>query len=429
MFQSLVITLREGVEAALIVGIVSGYLKKTGRASANRIVYWALLTAVGASLALGFILHTLQLTELGDAYEGWLMLTGAVFVASMTVWMWRTGKRLKQEIESKLSTLAGGPRAPGRWAAWGLFVFVFLMVFREGTETVLFLAAVSLRTTALMNFIGGVLGLALAVGLGVAFFKGSLKVNLRKFFAVTTLVLLVVAVQLFVSGLHELSEALVLPSGPREMRIVGKLVNNDALFFVVVVALCLFLVITQRIQAGGMAADELGRLAAPERRKVLAEERRDRFWKTAAAVCGLLIIIFIGAEFVYSRAAQAMSPPERLSIVNNEVRIPVSALADRKLHRYLASVPEGGEVRIIVILDGSDTVRAALDACMICGTQGYYQDGGNVICRNCAAAINVPTIGLPGGCNPVHINYRVEGGAVVFSEGALTVGAKVFQRR
>ena len=429
MFQSLVITLREGVEAALIVGIVSGYLKKTGRASANRIVYWALLTAVGASLALGFILHTLQLTELGDAYEGWLMLTGAVFVASMTVWMWRTGKRLKQEIETKLSTLASGPNVPGRWAGWGLFVFVFLMVFREGTETVLFLAAVSLRTTALMNFLGGVLGLALAVGLGVAFFKGSLKVNLRKFFAVTTLVLLVVAVQLFVSGLHELSEALVLPSGPREMRIVGKLVNNDALFFVVVVALCLFLVITQRIQAGGMAADELGRLAAPERRKVLAEERRDRFWKTAAAGCGLLIIVFISAEFVYSRAAQAMSPPERLSIVNNEARIPVSGLADRKLHRYLASVPEGGEVRIIVILDGSDTVRAALDACMICGTQGYYQDGGNVICRNCAAAINVPTIGLPGGCNPIHINYRVEGGAVVFSEGALAAGTSVFQRR
>ena len=429
MFQSLVITLREGVEAALIVGIVSGYLSKTGRASLNRIVYWALFAAVGASLALGFILHTLQLTELGDAYEGWLMLIGAVFVASMTVWMWRTGKRLKQEIETKLSSLAGEPRAPGRWAAWGLFVFVFLMVFREGTETVLFLAAVSLRTTALMNFIGGVIGLALAVGLGVAFFKGSLKVNLRKFFAVTTLVLLVVAVQLFVSGVHELSEAMVLPSGPREMRVVGRLVNNDALFFVVVVALCLFLVITQRIQAGGMAADELGRLAAPERRKVLAEERRDRFWKTAAAVCGLLIIIFIGAEFVYSRAAQAMSPPERLSIVNNEVRIPVSALADRKLHRYLASVPEGGEVRIIVILDGSDTVRAALDACMICGAQGYYQDGGNVICRNCAAAINVPTIGLPGGCNPIHINCRVEGGAVVFSEGALAAGTSVFQRR
>ena len=124
-----------------------------------------------------------------------------------------------------------------------------------------------------------------------------------------------------------------------------------------------------------------------------------------------------------------MSPPERLSIMNDEVRIPVAALADRKLHRYLVSALEGGEVRIIVILDGTDTVRAALDACMICGAQGYYQDGGNVICRNCAAAINVPTIGLPGGCNPIHINYRVDGGAVVFSEGALAGGARVFQRR
>jgi len=429
MFQSLVITLREGVEAALIIGIVSGYLNKTGRASLNRIVYWALLTAVGASLALGFILHTLQLTELGDAYEGWLMLTGAVFVASMTVWMWRTGKRLKQEIETKVSSLAGEPRAPGRWAAWGLFAFVFLMVFREGTETVLFLAAVSLRTTALMNFIGGVLGLALAVGLGVAFFKGSLKVNLRKFFAVTTLVLLVVAVQLFVSGLHELSEAGTLPSGPREMALIGPIVNRDAFFFIVVVALCVFLVIAQRIQAGGMAADALARLAPPERRKVQAEQRRDRFWKTAAAVSGLLIIVFIGAEFVYSRAAQAMSPPEQLSLVNGEARIPVSELGDRRLHRYVVAAPSGRDVRILAILDGSDTVRAALDACMICGAQGYYQDGGNVICRNCAAAINVPTIAMPGGCNPVHINYRVEGGAVVFSEGALAAGARVFQRQ
>jgi high-affinity iron transporter len=429
MFQSLVITLREGVEAALIVGIVSGYLKKTGRASSNRVVYWALFAGVVASLALGFILHGLQLTELGDAYEGWLMLAGAVFVASMIVWMWRTGRRLKQEIETRLSSLAGGSRASEGWAAWGLFFFVFLMVFREGTETVLFLAAVSLRTTELMNFSGGVIGLGLAIGLGVAFFKGSLKVNLRKFFAVTTLVLLVVAVQLFVSGLHELSEAGTLPSGPREMAVIGPIVNRDAFFFMVVVALCLFLVVAERIQKGGMPADELARLTAPERRKVLAEEGEDRFWKTAAAVCGLLIIVFIGAEFVYSRAAQAMSPPERLFLANAEVRVPVAALADRKLHRFVVSLPEGGEVRLIAVLDASDTVRAALDACMICGTQGYYQDGGNVICRNCAAAINVPTIGLPGGCNPIHIDYRVEGGTLVVPQSALLAGAKLFQKR
>lgn len=427
MFQSLVITLREGVEAALIVGIVSGYLKKTGRASWLHVVYWGLATAVLVSFVLGYVLHRLELTEMGDAYEGELMLVGAAFVASMVVWMWWTGKRLKQEIETRLSSLAeqGASERPEGVAAWGLFLFVFLMVFREGTETVLFLAAVSLRTTQLENFLGGVIGLALAVGLGIAFFKGSLKVNLRKFFAVTTLVLLVVALQLLVSGVHELSEARILPSGPREMKLVGPFVYNDAFFFVVIVALCLFLVIAQRIQSGAMTPEALARLEAPERRKALAEQQRERLWKMTLAAVGLLVIVVMSADLIYSRDAQAGTPPEQLAMTNGEARLPVTRLADHKLHHYLIVTPEG-KVKIIALLDGSDTVHAGLDACMICGTQGYYQDGGNVICRNCGAAINASTIGVAGGCNPIHIDYRVENGAVVFPGAELTVGAKVF---
>lgn len=429
MFQSLVITLREGVEAALIVGIVSGYLKKTGRANWLYPVYWGLATAILASLTLGYVLHRLQLTEMGDAYEGELMLVGAAFVASMVVWMWRTGKRLKQEIETRLSSLprTGPSERPEGVAAWGLFLFVFLMVFREGVETVLFLAAVSLRTTELANFFGGVIGLALAVGLGIAFFKGSLKVNLRKFFAVTTLVLLVVALQLLVSGVHELSEAGILPSGPREMRLVGPFVYNDAFFFLVIVALCVFLVIAQRIQSGTMTREALAQLEGPKRRTALAQQQRERFWKTAAAVVGLLVIVAMSADLIYSRAAQAGSPPENLRVINGEVRLPLTRLADHKLHHYVVATPEG-DVKLIALLDGSDTVRAGLDACMICGTQGYYQDGRNVICKNCGAAINASTMGVAGGCNPIHVDYQVENGAVVFSANALAAGAKVFGR-
>ncbi len=83
MFQSLVITLREGVEAALIIGIVLGCLKKTGREGWSRIVAWGVLAAVVASLAAAYLVRRLEVGE--DAYEGWLMLVGAVFVASMVV--------------------------------------------------------------------------------------------------------------------------------------------------------------------------------------------------------------------------------------------------------------------------------------------------------------------------------------------------------
>jgi FTR1 family protein len=422
MFQSLVITLREGVEAALIVGIVLGYLRKLGRSSWNRIVYWGLAAAIFASLAVAYVLHRLTMRELGDAYEGWLLMVGAVFVASMVVWMWRTGRRLKQEIEAKVS---GYSASPSRFGALALFLFVFLMVFREGVETVLFLAAVSLRTSDLLNFIGGVIGLGLAVGLGVAFFKGSLKVNLRSFFNVTTLVLLVVALQLAIAGVHELSEARVLPSGPREMALVGPIVNNEAFFFVVIVALCLFLIGAQRIQATGATQQQLAAMPAPGRRKALAEIGRQRFWKTVASAVGLLIIVLISAEFIYSRVAQAVSPPQRLTIFNGKVRIPVSTLGTMKLNRYVVHAG-GADVRVLAILDSSNTVRVGLDACLICGTKGYYQDGSNVICRNCAAAMNIPTIGMAGGCNPIHIDYRVENGTLIISEQALEGAAAVF---
>jgi len=420
MFQSLVITLREGVEAALILGIVLGYLKKTGRPAWSRYVWWGLTSAVAASLAAAYVVHRFQVVE--DAYEGWLMLLGAVFVATMVYWMWRTGKRLKHEIESKLSELSA---SPSRSAAFGLFLFVFLMVFREGAETVLFLAAVSLRTSELLNFMGGLLGLALAAVLGVAFFKGSVKVDLRKFFAVTTMVLFVVAAQLFVSGVHELSEAMVLPSSPREMALIGPIVNNDAFFFVVIVALALFLIVAQRIQASQTAGDELAQLSAPDRRKLLADERRDRFWKLSAAGASLLVIVLISAQFIYSRTAHAMTPPQRVSVQNGEVIVSSSLLADHELHHLLIDVG-GTEVRVIAIRDASGNVRAGLDACMICGHQGYYQDGKNVICRHCGAVIYVPTIGQAGGCNPIHIDYRVDGDAVRISAEALSEAAKYF---
>jgi FTR1 family protein len=426
MFQSLVVSLREGVEAALIVGIVLGYLRKTGRESWGRFVYWGVLGAAAASLLAAYFVHRLQVSE--DAYEGWLMLIGSLFVASMVIWMWWTGKRMKQEIEDKLSSLSAGG------AAWGVFLFVFLMVFREGIETVLFLAAVSLRTTELASLLGAGAGVGLAIALGVAFFKGSLKVNLRKFFSVTTLVLLVVALQLFIAGVHELSESGVLPSSSREMALVGPLVNNDVFFFVVIIALCVFLLVAQRVRSRVRSPQDMAKLPAPERRKSMAAERRDRFWKMTAAAAGLTSILLMSTQFVYSRVAQAVSPPERLEVGNAELRFPVARLADHRLHHFIVS-PEtasgrgvgDGDLRLIAILDSSDSVRVALDACRICGTQGYYQEGKNVICRNCAAAIYIPSIGMAGGCNPVHIDYHVDGQTVVLDESALVAGAKVFQ--
>ena len=104
MLQSLVITLREGVEAALVIGIILAYLRKTGRRGSNRIVYMALTAAIISSLIGAVIVDRLQVSE--EVYEGWLLLVGAGFVFSMVWWMWRTGSRLKGEIEGRMEKIA-----------------------------------------------------------------------------------------------------------------------------------------------------------------------------------------------------------------------------------------------------------------------------------------------------------------------------------
>src|SRR5262249_57674436 len=125
----------------------------------------------------------------------------------------------------------------------GVFLFVFLMVLREGVETVLILSAVSLNSTELLSFLGTLTGIALSIVFGVMFVKGSVRINLQRFFRVTTVILFFVAGQLLVSGLHELSENGVLWSSKREMALIGPVVSNEWFFLVTILALAALMVL------------------------------------------------------------------------------------------------------------------------------------------------------------------------------------------
>src|SRR5271155_2476208 len=124
MLQAFIITLREGVEAALIVGITLAYLSKIGRPGLRKAVYSALVAAFIGSIGVAIIISRLNLNE--DAFEGWVMLAAAFFVITMVIFMMKTGRKLKGQIEGKVGLLAGKD-------AWvGLFFFLVLMGFREG---------------------------------------------------------------------------------------------------------------------------------------------------------------------------------------------------------------------------------------------------------------------------------------------------------
>jgi FTR1 family protein len=419
MFESRVVTLREGVEAALIVAIILAYIRKIGRPELTRSVFAGLVTAIAASVAGAIVFRNIRINE--EEFEGWTMLVASLFITSMVIWMWRTAGRLKGEIESRVGEMASRHR--GAFSI-GIFAFVFLMVAREGIETVLLLSAVQLNTSSLMSFIGGVVGLLLALLFGIFFVKGSIRINLKKFFSVTSIILLIVAAQLFVSGLHELSEAMVLPSSEREMAIIGPIVKSQAFFYIIVLALTIFLILWQRQKtAAPVAAD-----ANPaERRKALFRSRQERLWAGALALVGIASIVLITAQFVYSMNANELSPPEIVFNRGTEIRVPVSQVDDGKLHRFAYQAGDN-LVRFIMIKLPTGTIGVGLDACQICGDKGYFQQGEDVICKNCTAAVNPVSIGESGGCNPIPLESSVIDGAIVVPPGRIEEGAVYFSK-
>jgi len=332
VLQAFIITLREGVEAALIVGITLAYLAKIGRNDLRKSVYAALASAFAGSIAVALVLSRLNWNE--DIFEGWVMLVAAVFVVTMIVFMMKTGRKLKGEIESKVGLFARGD------ALIGLFLFVFLMVLREGVETVLILSAVTLNSNELMSFIGTVLGVVVAVLFGVMFVKGSVKINLQKFFRVTTAILFLVAAQLLISGLHELSENGVLPSSRQEMAIIGPIVRNELFFFITILVLAALMVLFEMKRRQPLDLPPAG----AARRKALWTVRRERLWMASVYTCSFLFIVMVTASFIYEKSASALSPATEVTFVDGKVSIPVKAIYDGELHRFEGK--EGGvEVR------------------------------------------------------------------------------------
>jgi len=414
LLQAFIITLREGVEAALIVGITLAYLNKIQRPDLRKSVYAALASAVVASIGVAILLSRLQLNE--DIFEGWVMLGAAFFVVTMIIFMMKTGKKLKGEIEGKIGSLAG------RGSQLGVFLFVFLMVLREGGETVLILSAVKLESSALFSFMGTLLGVSAAVMFGVMFVKGSVRINLQKFFRVTTVILFFVAAQLTIAGLHELSENGVLPSSKEEMALIGPIVTNEWFFFVTIVALAgLMVLFDARRRQPTVLPD-----APAEKRKALWSARRERLWMASVYATSFVFILLVTAEFIYAKSTSQLSPAIAVSFTNGAVSIPLSQVADGDLHRYVTR-EQGADVRFLLYQKPDGKVVAVFDSCQICGPVGFFKGPNGIVCKNCAAPINPQSVGTPGGCNPVPLHSSTTADAIVIQESDLLTGLSMFQ--
>ena len=203
VFASLLVTFREALEASLIVTIVSAYLRKIGRAELNRYLLAGSLAAVLASLALGWTIHLIYGELEGPAaqiFEGTAALTATIVLTYMVFWMGRNARTIRHEIEQRVDI------AVSRGQTYGIFALAFVAVVREGIETVLFLTGVFFLDPS-----GTIIGITLGIGtvliLVMLLLKGTYKLDIRRFFKYSSILLVVLAAGLAGFGVHELIEA------------------------------------------------------------------------------------------------------------------------------------------------------------------------------------------------------------------------------
>jgi high-affinity iron transporter len=203
MGAALLITLREGLEISLVVAIIAAYLVKTGHRDRLPVMWSGVAAAVAASIATGVAFFALIGSFEGrweKAIEGILAFAAVGVLTWMIFWMRRNARNISGELHGKLAAaLAESPKA--------LAIVAFVAVAREGFETALFLLGAETGTSSgAAVVVGGLIGLAIATVIGIAFYNGSSRVDLRRFFQTTGMLLILFAAGLFAKGLHEFRE-------------------------------------------------------------------------------------------------------------------------------------------------------------------------------------------------------------------------------
>lgn len=203
LFPSLLITFREALEAALIVTIMITYLRKIGKQELNKYSYLGAITAVISSLLAGIVLQTFYggLGEItSQLFEGLASLTAVVVLTSMIFWMTKHSKEIKGELESKID------QAVSQSEVYSIAVLSFIAVAREGLETVLFLTATFVQDQ-IGTIVGALIEIAIVLGLSIILMRGTMNLEISRFFKVTSILLLIFGAGLAGYGIHELIEA------------------------------------------------------------------------------------------------------------------------------------------------------------------------------------------------------------------------------
>ena len=154
-------------------------------------------------------------------------------------------------------------------------------------------------------------------------------------------------------------------------------------------------------------------------RQILSRSIRRKRWGSGLLAMLFVTVLVSSVGGWYANKKEALVPAVAVKAEDGVVHIPLEEVSDGHLHRFAFRASDGTEVRVIIVQKGGSAFGVGLDACEICGPTGYLERDGQIVCRLCDVVMNKATIGLPGGCNPIPVDYRVASGEVQIQADAL----------
>ena len=227
MLESFLITSRETLEASLVIGIVLAYLNKTNNQNYKKTVYYGIIFGILASILSAFVFTLFAGGFGGNAekiFEGATMFIGSFLLTTMILWMMQQ-RHIAREIEGKVEKHLMGQQP--LFSHLGIFMIIFIAIIREGVETVIFLNAINYASG--INFIGGTLGIIAAIVAGYLFFISTKKINLKKLFNISSILLILFAAGLVAHGMHEFEEAGVVSGIIAPLFDINHIVNENGI--------------------------------------------------------------------------------------------------------------------------------------------------------------------------------------------------------
>ncbi len=228
MIESFLVTSRETLEASLVVGIVLAYLNKTNNQNYKKTVYYGIVFGILASILSAAVFTVFAGGFEGRAeeiFEGTTMLIGSFLLTTMILWMMQQ-RHIAKEIEGKVERYLMDQQP--LFSHLGIFMLIFVAIIREGIETVIFLNAINYASG--INFIGGTLGIIAAIVVGYLFFISTRKINLKKLFSISSILLILFAAGLVAHGIHEFEEAGVVSGIVSPLFDINHILNEKGIF-------------------------------------------------------------------------------------------------------------------------------------------------------------------------------------------------------